>query len=1033
MSHVLWSLYWTDNVDKFGRLVAPASYNAQAAPRSPNPGGTPGSLGAFGTSPRAVAKARKASGYGASLGSARPGAGALGKSEVNSRDHAGLTILLRAAASTAENAIGFVRALLDHPAIDIYVQDAENGWNALHRALYAGNISIARLLLEKERSELTGRVAGAPAGRIGQLFKTKDHEGNSPFDLYNSTIGERVMDVVDDGKSSGGSDDSEELPFGQDGPAGAGSLQALVSGDELYSFGSNKNLTLGLGDEDDRQYPERVFLRRPDHLVRRFYAEALAEINESPAPSASLADIPALVQSRPLMIRDVALSKLHSAVLTTDPVSNLYVCGVGRGGRLGLGDENTRFNFTPVQGGLAEKRVVQVALGQNHTMAITDNGELWTWGSNASSQLGYALPPPAKRDEEPVSTTPRQVFGSLKKELVVGVAASAIHSVAHTSSSLYCWGKNVGQLALMDADSRSLEVQQTPRKVAASLFSSPIVTVSTIDKATTCLLANHTVCVFTSYGYNIVKFPSAEAFTSHYLSRISMPSLYDPGRSQISCIASGGETIAAVTAQGDVFTMSLNQKPESSQCATSTTNPSKIKGAVTQPQCVWSARKEGVRSVDVGEHGSVIICTQSGAVWRRVKRANAKDAHVSESADSRRKDFKFQRVPCITNVVSVRSSVFGAFAAVRRDPDVMKGRISVGGQTLWSDLAPLLGLQQFQASEPSNRDRDTLKFWDAATLKKRLGSIAYEVLKSPDLDGDLERYLASWASPKDSLGTVVCTSSAGDLKIPVHSWILSARSSILREGLVQCRKKGSYEVPDVFTAEKKDTDIVITFHGLDLIALLNLVLYVYEDKVIPAWNFTRQAPPLAYRYRQIRVELMKVSTRLNMAGLEAAVRMQTEPKRSMHEDFKLATKHRGFFDDADAILELDGAEVPVHSAFLCQRCPWFQGLFNGRSGGLWLANRRDAGDPFQKVRIDLKHMDPQAFRYVIQHVYADIGEELFDQVVSPSLDDFIDLVMDVMSIANELMLDRLSQICQRVIGRFVNTRNIAHLLNAISP
>jgi hypothetical protein len=35
-----------------------------------------------------------------------------------------------------------------------------------------------------------------------------------------------------------------------------------------------------------------------------------------------------------------------------------------------------------------------------------------------------------------------------------------------------------------------------------------------------------------------------------------------------------------------------------------------------------------------------------------------------------------------------------------------------------------------------------------------------------------------------------------------------------------------------------------------------------------------------------------------------------------------------------------------------------------------------------------------------------------------ALDELLDHVMDVMSVANELMLDRLSQICQRLIGRY---------------
>ena len=120
----------------------------------------------------------------------------MGRNEVNSRDHAGLTILLRAASSTSENALPFVEALLTHPAIDIHLQDPESGWNALHRALYVGNISIARLLLEKERQDLAGHTASF--SRVGRLIKTKDHEGNSPFDLYNSTIGERdIKEMVE--------------------------------------------------------------------------------------------------------------------------------------------------------------------------------------------------------------------------------------------------------------------------------------------------------------------------------------------------------------------------------------------------------------------------------------------------------------------------------------------------------------------------------------------------------------------------------------------------------------------------------------------------------------------------------------------------------------------------------------------------------------------------------------------------------------------------------------------------------------------
>jgi ankyrin repeat protein len=137
----------------------------------------------------------------------------LSKGDINRKDHAGLTLLLRASSSRLESARGFVRALLDHPAINIYVQDMESGWNALHRALYAGNMSIAQLLLEKERVALAGRAGGSSpqgdASRIQPLIKTKDHEGHSPFDLYRATITNCPSNIVPGSEQASDSDSDD--------------------------------------------------------------------------------------------------------------------------------------------------------------------------------------------------------------------------------------------------------------------------------------------------------------------------------------------------------------------------------------------------------------------------------------------------------------------------------------------------------------------------------------------------------------------------------------------------------------------------------------------------------------------------------------------------------------------------------------------------------------------------------------------------------------------------------------------------------
>ncbi|KAL7817515.1 hypothetical protein V8C44DRAFT_355659 [Trichoderma aethiopicum] len=1033
MSHLLWKYFWENDVDKFRRLLAPAGPNSQAAAvRSPavgaasHLGASPGSLG---TSPRATVKSRKPSGYASGLGKARDGSSGLSKAEVNSRDHAGLTLLLRASSSTDSNALAFVQALLGHPQIDLYAQDPESGWNALHRSLYAGNASIARALLAKERDDLVNHALGA-VNKVGQLIKTKDHEGNSPFDLYNSTIAARslrhtMVQSLNDDDSDYGDGDFEQISAKL-----SHANKHYAEGDELFMFGSNKNLSLGVGDEDDRQYPERITLQRSDPLIRRFYEDYLTQKHADvplDAP-ADLEHIPTLVQNRSLVIQDVAMSKLHTAILTDDPIANLYVCGVGRGGRLGLGDENTQFKFTPLLGPFADKKASQVALGQNHSMAVVGNGELWTWGLNSDSQLGYVLPPPLRTDEEPMSLVPRQVFGPLKKEIVLGVAASSIHSVAHTGSSLYCWGRNVGQLALMDSDSRSLDLQQTPRKVAASLLSAPIEMVSAIDRATICLLSNHQVWVFTNYGYNLIRFPFPDAALHRRLNASLFSARSDMSRRDIRYITSGGDTIAAVTARGDLFTMQVSNKGDLGAPSGSTTNPVKIKSAVAQPQCIWDSGKDGVLSVGVGEHGSVIICTESGAVWRRIKRLKGK---FESSVDARRKDFKFQRVPYITDCVAVRSSTFGAFAAIRKDCKVMSQEIPIAEQGLWKDIGALLCLRDFHASETGD-ERDPLrKAWNASIVREGPGTVAHQLLSSSDIETDLLRWLQGNSFLYDT-DLEIRTSAAPDIRIPVHGWLLSARSSVLRAALSDFRLDGVQAPSETLVIESLNDKTVLTLLQVDVYTMLNVVVYAYLDNIVPVWKYTREAPAMAHRFRQVRTDLMKVATKLNMPKLEAAARLQAGLERTLDVDFREAITDPVFFDDGDVLLELDGDEVTVHSQLLCQRCPFFDGMFNGRSQGQWLTERRHGAPQAEPVRIDLQHIHPETFSYVLKYLYGDVGEEIFDDVSAASLDEFSELVLDVLSVANELMIDRLSQICQSLIGKFVTTRNISNLLNEIS-
>lgn len=1029
MSCKLWQYFLQDDVESFRRLLAETSH-AHGGKSGGNATTTQKSIGTvLGSSPGNNGTSKNRKFAGVQSGSPLPERFlhplVLTKADVNSRDRYGRTLLHLVASSENETAYDFAVGLLEIPFLDIYAQDTESGWTALHRALYAGNVAIAHALMARDIKDATdySTVSGGhhPSGG---LIKIKDWEGNSPFDVFHATVASRDLNqespeeyrlMSDDSSSETSDEDVESM---HDVPVTVKTRTNLM-GDEIFTFGSNKNLSLGQGDEDDRQYPERVALNRPVDLLQRLNGEHQTMRNKRRGSSGGprheavpITDIPILVRSKPIVCQDVVMSKLSTGILTNDPVSNLFMCGFGPGGRLGTGDESTRFNFVCIQGGgFTQKKIVALALGQDHSIAVSQEGEVFSWGSNKYGQLGYTLPKGNHKNDNPVQLTPRQIFNPFKKEVIIGAAASAIHSAVFTSTGVYTFGKNEGQLGLIDSDARSLETQVIPRKVGASLFTSPVAMIAAIDRATTCLLENYEVWVFTQYGYSKIVFPLDAS--SDFLRDSFLTTRYGKSMNCITKVTAGGNTICAMSSFGEVYTIDVNKKADTGPTTASTTNPAKIRNSLPPPSRVWSIKKShmAVRDVDVGQDGSIIICTESGSAWRKEKRAKIKATGTTDRADRRQKDYKFVRISGLSRVVAVRSNAFGAYATVQRGCDVTKRQIIVDKRSLWEDFWHLLPFKDILVRKSSydisvrpKDDVDTDKADDGSNYKRQLiESLLRESIDSQLSDGTFKDCL--WASTTQS-----------DVRIPVHEFAIAGRSPQLRRALRQFRESYYYSMPDLLAIEyDKDGQVQIQFQDFNLLSIFNFVLFVYTDHCMKMRYNNRDAQ----MYRQIRSEVVKLASQLELKDLEEATRIMFQPKLTMNLDMEKAVHDPCFFDSADTIIELNGDEIKAHSQILSQRCPFFEGLFYGRAAGRWVSARRQLAEVGgEAVRVDLKHLDPKVFWFVLRHIYADTDDELFEDVRTDDLHDFVDLIIDVMSVANELMIDRLAQVCQKLLGQF---------------
>lgn len=118
-------------------------------------------------------------------------------------------------------------------------------------------------------------------------------------------------------------------------------------------------------------------------------------------------------------------------------------------GRLGTGTTPSRTSPTAV---VQLAGIRQIASGQDHTCAVTEDGEVWCWGDNTFGQLGDG----GSSD----TLTPRKANGISN---AVAVTAGADHTCAITAMrELYCWGRNdFGQLGLGNRN-----VQRTPQRVS---------------------------------------------------------------------------------------------------------------------------------------------------------------------------------------------------------------------------------------------------------------------------------------------------------------------------------------------------------------------------------------------------------------------------------------------------------------------------------------------------------------------------------------------------------------------------------------
>jgi len=167
----------------------------------------------------------------------------------------------------------------------------------------------------------------------------------------------------------------------------------------------------------------------------------------------------------------LACGDSHS--LTVDRMGRLFCWGANSCGQLGLANpDDSRIRKDPdgiphlpvpaLLEVLADQRIVDIACGEAHSLAVSAMGNLYSWGACSCGQLGLGSCDgmPVDSDGYPYQPTPTLVTAGFQGKAVLRVACGGVHNLAITEpdqSLANCLAGLVNSDTLADACLRSSE------------------------------------------------------------------------------------------------------------------------------------------------------------------------------------------------------------------------------------------------------------------------------------------------------------------------------------------------------------------------------------------------------------------------------------------------------------------------------------------------------------------------------------------------------------------------------------------------
>uniref|UniRef100_A0A8D0DVM4 Inhibitor of Bruton tyrosine kinase n=1 Tax=Salvator merianae TaxID=96440 RepID=A0A8D0DVM4_SALMN len=740
---------------------------------------------------------------------------------------------------------------------------------------------------------------------------------------------------------------------------------------EVYTWGNNINFTLGHGSQQSKHHPELVDLFPRSGIY----------------------------------IKQVILCKFHSVFLSQK--GQIYTCGHGQGGRLGHGDEQTCLIPRLVES-LLGHQCTQVAAAKDHTLVLTEEGCVYTFGLNNFHQLGVLPPPPS-------CNLPRQVQAkNLKGRSVIGVAAGRFHTVLWTKEAVYTIGLNGGQLGYL-LDPNGEKCVTSPRQVSALHHKDITLSfVTASDGATVCVTEKGDIYLLTDYQCK--KIASKQLNLKKVLVtggnleyRVAPQHLKENGGQRIS--------VLALDKAGRVFSWKSANSP--------------------MKQCRWLYGRQVYVSDISLNRDEMMFVTQDGEAFRGKwinGNKNPEKAEIVSNLHNSSNDvssgetnniyerIRLEKLAFVHRAVSITTDPNGCnFAVLQSDPKTSLYEIpSVSTSSFSKDFDRLLAEAEVM---------DTIH-----DVTFQIGSRMFPVHKYVlSMRSDFFRKLFAsdhtwpdsadvYRKDEDDIGCdlFVIEKLQPDLFMYLLQYIYTDSCDLLIHGH---KPKTVYKEK----MEENEDTLISNLNKITLCGDVNKSAFeVYRSNQMQVGNDKQNKPKsTSKKCKGVReevslIKMLQVAAKKfglgNLSSRLDGVRIENGKinivNRKSGNKPKLNQKKCSYLCDV-TMKSIDGKEFPCHKCVLCARLEYFHSMLCSS----WIEASRCAAleMPFPSDILQI----------ILDYIYT-------DEAVSVKESQNVEFICNVLVVADQLLMLRLKEICEVAIAEKLTLKNAAELLEFAS-